>query len=90
MKKELPKVLKRPYNKPLGTLHMKNLLVLAHQNPDAEDRFWKVVMPNDVPLFVKDTDTMARLVAGDMCHCDNMNLWFRVEEFHEQKAPKVS
>lgn len=42
---------------------------------------WEPLMSEDVPNFVKDPDTMARLKDGDMCLDTTKDpRWFRAEE----------
>lgn len=53
--------------------------VFCAKEPDTPSEDWWIVPPEDVPVFVKEPATMARLVAGEMAHSDNVNLWFRVE-----------
>lgn len=58
------------------------LLVILRTETPRDDASWKLVLPADVPEWVKEPDNMARLVAGDMCskpEADEFG-WYRAEK----------
>lgn len=61
------------------------IVVLCSADLDAN--VWAPVEPSEVPEFIKEPETMGRLVKGEMCHCnvvgaggESGNLWYRAEK----------
>lgn len=58
-----------------------NLIIYASKN--GRDG-WEPVLPDSVPEWVKDPDTLGRMVAGDMAfkpnEGDKGSMWYRAEK----------
>lgn len=64
-------------------------VLIIYASPNGRDE-WQPVLPADVPEFVKDPDTLGRLVAGEMC-CDaeTQSLWYRAEQVKDERPAEA-
>ena len=66
-------------------------MLIIYSSPDGQ--VWSPVLPADVPDWLKDPDTIAKLVDGLMCQSPNSGsrtTWFRAERHllpGERKKP---
>jgi hypothetical protein len=62
------------------------IVVLCSANLDAN--VWAPVEPSEVPEFIKEPETMGRLIKGEVCQCSvlghdemaDQDLWYRAEK----------
>lgn len=61
--------------------------LIIYASPNGRDQ-WLPVLPNEVPEWLKEEDTLGELVAGQMCSkCDEADpVWYRAEEIHPPMA----
>lgn len=68
------------------------IVVLCSADLDAN--VWTPVEPSEVPEFIKEPETMGRLVKGEVCQCsvatsnryngdELVDLWYRAEKSNE-------
>lgn len=71
--------------KPQLPAGMKMDLIVVFRSPDGE-KDWQIIAPAEVPEFVKDPDTMGRLMAGDIVrNVDVSQWWYRAEKMLSEK-----
>lgn len=57
-------------------MKLANLVILR----STDCRRWKPVLPKDVPAWLKEPETVGRLVAGEMARRRKGKTWYRAEQ----------